>query len=383
MILISITTGKCKSVLIAILIAIGSLVCVEFVSRIALSLKELSAIYMIYGFQNIIPQMNLEKVISKNGKVTYYRGVPDSNKHNPINKLGCRGPEIQEKRHGSIRIICIGGSTTYGDALSYHETYPFLLQQRLDKLFGINFFEVINAGQPGMTLIQIIAFLSDQVLDWQPDIVLFMNINNNLKAPGFWFVDVKQADNTTIQPQHKFGIGISKLIRLKHLLISKSAFVYIIYKATTDWMGQYLVNFDYEAFAKRLMAEDNIWENEFSSNLEGLMQICFKGNPDVKIILLEEAVNAIDYKVMDAPFTKAKTIMRQIAQKHHNVFSLDIQTPIIKAAIEGVSVWQSPSYDPLHLSSEGNTVLVNIIVEFLLANKEVLLANEVPLQVDN
>jgi hypothetical protein len=210
-----------------------------------------------------------------------------------------------------------------------------------------------------------------------------MNINNNLKAPGFWFVDVEQADNMTIQKQDKFGIKTSKLIRLKYFLINKSAFLYLTYKATTDWMGQYFVNFDYAAFAKKLMAEDNIWEKEYSNNLEWLIQILFESNPDVKIILLEEAVNAIDYKVMDAPFTKAKTIMRQIAQKRHNVFSLDIQTPIIEAAMKGVPVWQSPSYDPLHLSAEGNAVLVNSIVEFLLKNKEALPANEVSLHVDN
>jgi len=68
---------------------------------------------------------------------------------------------------------------------------------------------------------------------------------------------------------------------------------------------------------------------------------------------------------MDLPFELAKSILRDASRSYENVYSLDVQTPILEAAARGEAVWQSPSYDPLHLSGHGNTVLAQVVADFI------------------
>jgi lysophospholipase L1-like esterase len=58
-----------------------------------------------------------------------------------------RGKELGAKRAGSIRIVCLGGSTTYGHGLAAEEAWPAALEHTL-RQGGIPA-EVINAGVPG------------------------------------------------------------------------------------------------------------------------------------------------------------------------------------------------------------------------------------------
>jgi len=368
-----ITPNMMRNFLFSCLLILGFFVCVEVIARLALCIDKSSPAYMLFGFHNCFLQRRLHQTTSKDGNTIYYKGVPTENKCNPVNVLGCRGPDMQPKHKEMKRIICLGGSTTYGDGLNYHETYPFLLQQRLHSLWGNQPFDIMNAGQPGMTLEQIISFTGDELLCLQPDVIILMSINNNLRAHGFWFVDVQQIDSPVSQRNRIHVVRKTNLLRLKSFLMSKSAFAYYMNKVTTDWLAKYVANFDYAAFAKALMAENNIWEQAFADNLEQLVSMLVAHNPEIKIIFLEEAVNSVDYQALEAPFAKAKAIMRRIAQRHQNVFCLDIQTPLIQGAQGGTPVWQARSYDPLHLSAEGNAIIADTVAEFLSSNRNDIL----------
>ena len=61
------------------------------------------------------------------------------------NSLGMRGPEATQKTD-RIRIMTIGGSTTYGIGVNDWETWPYYL----DSLLG-NSYEVLNLGVAGYT----------------------------------------------------------------------------------------------------------------------------------------------------------------------------------------------------------------------------------------
>jgi len=61
-----------------------------------------------------------------------------------------------------------GSSTTYGTGLDYDETYPKLLQDRLRSTGGEDRFEVINAGQPGMHLMNIIELVKTKIIPCLP-----------------------------------------------------------------------------------------------------------------------------------------------------------------------------------------------------------------------
>ncbi len=85
------------------------------------------------------------------------------------NSLGYRGDEFEpNKEVGTIRIVTIGGSTTYGVGVNNEDTWPFQLEQELGEPF-----EVINLGIPGHSsaenLIQTALLLSDL----QPDLAIY------------------------------------------------------------------------------------------------------------------------------------------------------------------------------------------------------------------
>jgi lysophospholipase L1-like esterase len=96
------------------------------------------------------------------------------------NSLGFRGREVQvPKPAGRYRIACLGGSTTYDDAVSDPDAYPLRLEEFLRQARPERDIEVVNAGQPNYTTAENIAHLALRVLDLQPDaIVLYEGIND-------------------------------------------------------------------------------------------------------------------------------------------------------------------------------------------------------------
>ena len=105
-----------------------------------------------------------------------------------INALGMRGPEAAVvKAPGVFRILCLGGSTTFGSAASRDDaTYPAQLQLLLDeavasgRVIDGRSFEVLNCGvgswNSGDTLIN----LELRLLDLQPDAILDYDCVNDL-----------------------------------------------------------------------------------------------------------------------------------------------------------------------------------------------------------
>lgn len=85
------------------------------------------------------------------------------------NELGFRSPPLYPA--GSrFRILAIGDSTTFGQHVADHETWPAQLQQILDP--EDNRIEVINAGVIGASSFQGLAFLETQGLDLKPNLVI-------------------------------------------------------------------------------------------------------------------------------------------------------------------------------------------------------------------
>lgn len=117
----------------------------------------------------------------------YERG---KNRHNA---LGMRGAEIGPKRAGITRIVCCGGSTTYGEGVDdWHESMPVLLEQQL-RAAGRDV-EVLNAGCPGWTTLETLINFETRLLDLEPDcIVVYHGINDAL-ARMVWPPEANRGD---------------------------------------------------------------------------------------------------------------------------------------------------------------------------------------------
>ncbi len=85
------------------------------------------------------------------------------------NSFRCRGPEFaRPKPAGLVRVVALGGSSTYCAGVSDNETWEYFLSQQL----GANH-EVINMGAPGGTSIETMSQTALLFSDVQPDIALY------------------------------------------------------------------------------------------------------------------------------------------------------------------------------------------------------------------
>lgn len=116
-----------------------------------------------------------------------YRG-PSS-----TNAQGFRGPAIEmPKPEGRLRVVCLGGSTTYSYAVEDDQTYPVRLQAELAAARPDLDVEVINAGVESYTVAESVNNLVFRVLELEPDVIVVYHGANDVRprrysnfAPGY------------------------------------------------------------------------------------------------------------------------------------------------------------------------------------------------------
>ena len=97
-----------------------------------------------------------------------------------INEHGFRGEEFSlEKQPGTLRIVTLGASSTFGFFDRDDETYPVYLERKLIEKSGGAAFEVINLGIPHQTSKQILALFEAEALPLHPDVVTFYEGRND------------------------------------------------------------------------------------------------------------------------------------------------------------------------------------------------------------
>lgn len=92
-----------------------------------------------------------------------------------INSQGFRGGEIDQiKKPGVTRIVTLGSSSTFGYYDRDNETYPYYLEQKLNKdSKTTGRFEVINLGIPHLRSEEILALFYAEAIPLLPDVVTF------------------------------------------------------------------------------------------------------------------------------------------------------------------------------------------------------------------
>ena len=111
------------------------------------------------------------------------------------NSFGTRGPEfaIQKPAH-TFRIVCLGGSSTYGHGPSSDaHTWPARLQQHLAAGLPDRKFEVINAGCRGYSTFESLGNFAFRMSDLNPDLVLVYHTVNDMRCALYIGVE---RDNT-------------------------------------------------------------------------------------------------------------------------------------------------------------------------------------------
>jgi lysophospholipase L1-like esterase len=111
-----------------------------------------------------------------------------------INSRGLRDRELAPaKPRGTVRILVIGDSFTYGSGVAGEETYPKRLERLLVGQAGVTV-EVINAGVSGYGTVHEAAFLRAEGWSYEPDILVLQvfpqnDLDDNLEPFGREVVD--------------------------------------------------------------------------------------------------------------------------------------------------------------------------------------------------
>jgi len=98
-----------------------------------------------------------------------------------INKNGFRGKDFDlEKKPGVTRIVCLGESSTFGAFDRDEETYPYLLEARLNGDAGRKY-EVLNLGVSESNTEWLRNMLVPEILSLNPDIVTYYGGHNDIR----------------------------------------------------------------------------------------------------------------------------------------------------------------------------------------------------------
>lgn len=175
-----------SSRLIGLFFSVLVLVLVELAVRAAVTL--LGANLDIVVAHPNLGQQELDRQIYVNDRYLLWRMKPDMDgrfvspalapkgRERPLfrvvtNSRGFQGAGFETaKRAGALRVVCMGNSSTFGWGAPPDSSYPRLLERELEERLARDV-EVINAGVPGYSSIQGLAFLEREIIPLSPDIL--------------------------------------------------------------------------------------------------------------------------------------------------------------------------------------------------------------------
>ncbi len=147
--------------------------------------------YLFYGIQGLVGRLGVSPWSVYDG--SHYKFPPSYTLQSAAgqgeetartNSLGFRGAEFErEKAPGTVRVVTLGGSSTFGFHNEDDETYPYHLQRLFDEAPGEHRVEVINAGFPYYTTASIRSLFESEILDYDPDAITLYSAYNDASWP--------------------------------------------------------------------------------------------------------------------------------------------------------------------------------------------------------
>jgi hypothetical protein len=157
----------------ALLIA-GSLVVCGLIVEIALSFVLPTPILWVHPQESYLHDSSLGHKLMPNQK-GFSHSFPVL-----TNSYGLRDAEVSVvPSPGTVRILCLGDSLTFGAGVPSEATYPKQLEALLNKNVEPRY-EVINAGVPGYDTWQEVTYFRESGWKWQADTVIIGFYGNDI-----------------------------------------------------------------------------------------------------------------------------------------------------------------------------------------------------------
>jgi lysophospholipase L1-like esterase len=245
-----------------------------------------------------------------------------------INSAGFRDYERAEGKSDKIRILAVGDSVTFGAGVSLEDSYPFQLENEINKISGLNEnFEVFNLGVDSYGFTQEKILAQRQSLAYKPDIILI----------GFVLNDINEFSREKAASE-KLGMPFcASCNNAKMIFRSDYAFDYFS-ALYNEWK-----NFDFE---------------KIKSGIAGLSSFCAENN-----ITLIFAV--FPYKEQFDNTGKDLFMPQRILE--NELSASNIHYVDLKDALMNCSDCYLP-HDSVHLNEKGNLKVAEVISEFINKN---------------
>jgi hypothetical protein len=337
--------------------------------------------FRLYVWKKGIPYHELSLDISKSAYVPHpYLGyvpnpgyknenykLPDGKKGTfSINSLGFRGPEIsRQKPPDTIRIACLGGSTTMTVKTSDEYTYPRLLEIMLREKYPEKHIEVINAGVGGYTSIESFINFQLRILELQPDIIIIYHAENDVHPR---VVNNFQSDYS----HYRKPLIIERKCLLEHIFEHSYVYLFVRYRlkrwqmgiqrlTTKQWPPSIPLEKQKENFAKTT-------PETFRRNIQSIIDLAKAKK--IKVILstfiinkelLQQTKVGINHEVYYEGIQQNNEIMREISKKE-NVLLVDIASTF-------PSDNKSLFADFSHLNEKGTKIKSLLFFKDIVQNK--------------
>ncbi len=250
-----------------------------------------------------------------------------------------------KKLKGTIRIICLGGSFTYGWPYIHNPelSYPFVLEKLLNESkFLSSKYEVINAGVGGYTSYQGLFYFKYRLIKFNPDIVIVCfganDSNNNLEIGSFL------TDKEYYQ----------RLLKL-----SKNKMLFRIYNFLNNLRIYALIEkivFNIKKIFIR--PKKRVPPSEFKSNLEEFIRLSKKYH--FKLLLMLEPHRRLENFYQEVKNNLYCNIMYKLALKNKEVILIDTISLVKKYRDDEIFC------DIMHFNSFGYKILARYIYDILL-----------------
>jgi lysophospholipase L1-like esterase len=296
-----------------------------------------------------------------------------------INQHGFRGEEFSlEKAPGSIRIVTLGASSTFGFFDRDDETYPFYLERDLTEKGGGAAFEVINLGIPHQTSKQILALFRAEALPLRPDVVTFYEGRNDasLMPDEVW---KQKRDAPPETAAGRLRSAVSHLAILRTLYNAAREHLLTVNLADSFLTGGGVFTYTREDFEKHVQGE----AEEFIANLSAIRDACQRSGI-LFIVMTQQVQSHIVADIKGLTYQEEVALARDKLERSnaitHEEKSLLAHALLMEALTDWARSRQVPLLDVIslldhdrdvllshvHLSPKGNRMIADALSEEIL-----------------
>jgi lysophospholipase L1-like esterase len=293
-----------------------------------------------------------------------------------INSHGFRGADYAvEKKPGTIRVVTLGASSTFGYFSRDNQTYPYQLEQILNRrLTGRVPVEVINLGIPHLTSRQILALLKAEALPLKPDVVTFYEgINDASQMPDEVWREKKEENPQTMSSKVRSGLSAFSVLRsVYHGTRDRLLLVSLIDTEVLNNVIKYSKR-DYERHVAGKV-------EEFVGNVSA-MRDAFRKQGTVFIVLKQQARSMITNDVKGLTYEQEIEMVRAKLDKTDAITHTEKAFLTHQLLTDSLETWAHAEHVPfvdirkllnqdrdvvvswVHLSPRGNTMIANALAD--------------------